>query len=195
MTDLLELSDTILLKQLRQGDKNAFDELFRTHYKYLVVIAHKYLKDTDESRDMAQDVFLDLWKRREKINIQDSIKFFLRRAVINRCLATRRKSSRMTIDSDMVGRDTSTTDNTAAHIAFNDLNGHVKQIIAGLPERCRDIYILSRQEQLSHKEIATKLNISTKTIENQMTKALKVLRLELKAKGFMTLLLILIQQT
>lgn len=195
MTDQLELSETILLQKLREGDRSAFDELFRTHYKYLVVIAHKYLHDTDEARDMAQDVFMDLWNRREKVNIQDSLKFFLRRAVINRCLATRRKSSRMTIDSERISKDTQTSDNTTNQVAYNDLNRHIKGIIAALPERCRAIFILSRQEQLSHKEIAAKLDISTKTIENQMTKALKIMRLELKAKGFITLLTIILIQT
>lgn len=194
MTQLLVLSDTTLIDRLKQGDKAAFDELFRFYYKYLVVVAHKYLNDRDGSRDMVQDVFLDLWKRREEVHIDQSAKFFLRRAVINKCLASKRKSDRITVNTELVNIDKSAVDSTTDQVAFNDINAFVNQIIEGLPKRCREVFILSRKMEMSHKEIAAKLNISTKTIENQMTKALKVMRLELKSKGFLSIIGILLSQ-
>jgi len=194
MTQQLILSDTTLIDRLKKGDKAAFDELFRSYYKYLVVIAHKYLKDRDGARDMVQDVFLDLWKRREQVKIDQSAKFFLRRAVINKCLASKRKSDRITVNTELVNIDKSTVDSTADQVAFNDINAFVNMIIEGLPERCREIFILSRKKEMSHKEIAVKLNISTKTIENQMTKALKVIRLELKSKGFLSIIGVILCQ-
>ena len=194
MTQQLILSDTTLIDRLKKGDKAAFDELFRSYYKYLVVIAHKYLKDRDGARDMVQDVFLDLWKRREQVKIDQSAKFFLRRAVINKCLASKRKSDRITVNTELVNIDKSTDDSTADQVAFNDINAFVNMIIEGLPDRCREIFILSRKKEMSHKEIAAKLNISTKTIENQMTKALKVIRLELKSKGFLSIIGVILCQ-
>lgn len=188
------MSDTILIDRLKKGDKAAFDELFRSHYKYLVVIAHKYLNDTDGARDMVQDVFLDIWNRRESLKIDQSAKFFLRRAVINKCLARKRKSERITVNSELVSIDNRGDNSTTDQVAFNDINDFVNNVINELPERCREVFILSRKMEMSHKEIAAKLNISTKTIENQMTKALKIMRVELKSKGFLSIIGIILSQ-
>lgn len=188
MIQLLVLSETALIDKLKQGDKTAFDELFRTHYKYLVVVAHKYLNDRDGSRDIVQDVFLDIWKRRDQLKIDQSAKFFLRRAVINKCLARKRKSDRITVNTELVSVDNRSDNSTSDQVAYNDINAFVENIINGLPERCREVFVLSRKMEMSHKEIAAKLNISTKTIENQMTKALKIMRLELKSKGFLSII-------
>ncbi len=188
------MSDTTVIDKLKKGDKAAFDELFRTHYKYLVVIAHKYLNDRDGARDMVQDVFLDIWKRRADLKIDQSAKFFLRRAVINNCLARKRKSDRITINSELVSVDRSGDNSTADQLAFNDINDFVNNVINELPERCREVFILSRKKEMSHKEIAAELDISTKTIENQMTKALKIIRLELKSKGFLSIIGIILNQ-
>jgi len=188
MTQLLILSETTLIDRLRLGDKAAFDELFRLHYRYLVVIAHKYLNDRDGARDIVQDVFLDIWKRKENLKIDQSAKFFLRRAVINKCLASKRKSDRITVNTEIVNTDNRGDNSTSDQVAYNDINAFVNEIINGLPERCREVFILSRKKEMSHKEIAAQLNISTKTIENQMTKALKIMRLELKSKGFLPII-------
>jgi len=188
------LSDTTLIDRLKQGDKTAFDELFRTHYKYLVVIAHKYLNDRDGARDKVQDVFLDIWNRRSQLQIDQSAKFFLRRAVINKCLAAKRKSDRITVNSELVSMDSRGDNSTSDRVAFNDVNDFVNTVIDGLPERCREVFILSRKRDMSHKEIAAELNISTKTIENQMTKALKIIRLELKSSGFLSFMVIILNQ-
>ncbi len=194
MTQLLVLSDTTLIDKLKLGDKAAFDELFRAHYKYLVVIAHKYLHDKDGARDIVQDVFLDIWKRRKQLNIDQSAKFFLRRAVINKCLARKRKSDRITINTELVSIDQRGDNSTSNQVDFNDINDFVNDIIKSLPDRCREVFILSRKKEMSHKEIAAQLNISTKTIENQMTKALKIMRLELKSKGFLPIIGLILSQ-
>lgn len=136
MADLkIEINESILLKQLADGDQKAFDTLFRKYYKYLVSIAYAYVKEENVAKDMVQDVYLDLWNRRTSININQSIKYFLRRAVINTCLAAKRKTNRLEVNTDKVelnSRSVETTNNT---IAFNELNNTIKSIIETLPEK------------------------------------------------------------
>jgi len=183
-----ELEEKTLLEALSKGDTSAFDSLFRSYYKYLVLIAYKYTKDQDLSKDMVQEVYMDVWKRREVINIDLSIKYFLRRAVINKCLASKRKSDRMTVNTELVNEYKGADNLTSDTILYNDLNKSIYDLVEELPDRCKEVFKLSRFENLSHKEIAEKLSISVKTIENQMTKALKYLRLNLKELGFISFL-------
>ena len=179
----VQINEAQLLQKLKAGDQSAFDRLFKQYYKYLVVIAYKYVKDDHLSRDLVQDVFMDLWKRRESINIEQSLKFFLRRAVINRSLSTIRKNSRMSFEED-AGLNVATKNNeTESHYQMKELHEVLEAAYAKLPARCLEVFKLSRHEGLSHKEIAVKLDISTKTIENQMTKALKIIRAALKEYG------------
>ncbi len=179
----VQINEAQLLQKLKAGDQSAFDRLFKQYYKYLVVIAYKYVKDDHLSRDLVQDVFMDLWKRRESIDIELSLKFFLRRAVINRSLSTIRKNSRMSFEED-AGLNVPTKNNeTESHYQMKELHEVLEAAYAKLPARCLEVFKLSRHEGLSHKEIAAKLDISTKTIENQMTKALKIIRVALKEYG------------
>ena len=179
----IQINEVELLKRLKQSDERAFYQLFRGYYKYLVVIAYQYIKDDHLSKDFGQEVCMDLWRLREEINIDFSLKYFLRRAVINRCLATGKKNSRMSYKED-AGSDLATAFNeTEEAFQMKELNEILEEAYAQLPERCRLIFKMSRQENLSHKEIAAKLDISTKTIENQITKALKIIREALKKYG------------
>lgn len=171
-----EISDEELLKQLRQGKEIALQHLFHRYFKYLFSIAIQYIKDEHRAKDLIQDVFFELWKIRENLEIKVALKYYLRRAIINKCL-NHIKSQRIQFEDPVAH----------THIPSNyfgvqdkldeeDLEKLIMETIDQLPERCRLIFILCRFEDLSHKEIAAQLGISTKTIENQMTKALKILR-------------------
>lgn len=177
-------------KQIAQGNQKAFDDLFRSHYKYLVTIAYGYTKDYNKSKDLAQEVFLDIWKRREKIEIKTSLRGFLRRAVINQALSANKKNKH---DSEISNEAMHVSTDADAHrnVEMNELNQKIQSIVESMPDRCREIFKLSRFENLSHKEISAKLNISVKTIENQITKALKMLRKGLKEDHFISWLVIL----
>ncbi len=174
-----------LLDQLRLGDQNAFDALFRQYYKYLVVVAFRYVADDHLARDIAQDVFMDLWKRREQINIQQTIKAYLRRAVVNSCLSSLKKTRKTTLqdDSEMILPDE--RNRVDGLYEYKELEAVVEEAVESLPERCQLIFRMSREENLIHKAIAAQLDISTKTIENQMTKALKTIRAALKKYGLL----------
>jgi len=187
---VLELEEKVILQKLKAGEQSAFDNIFRSYYKYLVSIAYKYTQNMEVSRDLAQEVYLDLWKRRESIDIDHSIKFFLRKATINKCLANKRKSSRMLVNSEITDNYDSVDDTTSNLIGFRELNNVIEGVVNELPDRCRQVFKASRYDNLSHKEIAESLDISVKTIENQMTKALKYLRTNLKKLGLISFLMV-----
>ncbi|MFT5264871.1 MAG: RNA polymerase sigma-70 factor (ECF subfamily) [Polaribacter sp.] len=186
MTTTTLNTDEINWKRMSQGDQLAFDDLFRSHYKYLVTVAYGYTKDFAISKDLAQEVFMDIWKRRENIKIQTSLKLFLKRAVINQALTAIKKSQKITNTTEETFQIAANEEDAQGKIELRELKTKLQSLIDSLPKKCKAVFLLSRMENLSHKEIATKLDISTKTIENQITKALKILRMGLQADRLIT---------
>ena len=185
----MEIGQRETLLSLKSGDRTAFDHAFRSYYKYLFTIGFTYLKDEHLAKDIVQDVFMDLWNRREKIEIEYSIKYFLRREVINGSLATLRKTKRISYDVTAIMENVAVDDNDK--LAYKEMSQVVQDAVISLPEKCQKVYSLSRDEGLSHKEISQLLDISTKTVENHITKALKTIRIELKRMGLISILLII----
>lgn len=165
------------LEKLQQDDEKGLQLIFDRYYKYLVVTAFKVLNDDHQARDIVQDVFFSFWKKRTELDINISLKAYLRRAVVNRCIDFLRSKKRKGTDVE-ISDSNQPTDQFSIQdtLEVNDLQTALQAGIDGLPERCRQVFSLSRFEDMSHKEIAAKLDISVKTIENQMTKALKILR-------------------
>jgi len=165
-----------LFLRVKSGDKIAYRALYDRYYKYLVVTANNILGDAEMARDLSQDVFLELWRRREDIEVQSSLKFYLRRSVVNKTL-NHIKSRRLDFtEPERMPETPSNFLDAQTQLEVSDLEQVIHQAIAALPERCRVIFTLCRLENMPHKEIAEQLNISTKTIENQMTRALSSLR-------------------
>ncbi len=177
-----------LLSSMKNGDQTALEKLFMQYHKYLVVIAYQYLSDDHLAKDVTQDVFYDLWNRRDRIEVTGSVKYYLRQAVINRSLAKMRKDKNMSFQDGSKLPETRKVQGVDKAYDHQELEELIQEAVDKLPEKCRAIFKLSRFEGLSHKEIAARLDISTKTIENQMTKALKSIRAELKEYGIFILL-------
>ena len=174
------------------GDQKALKDLLQLYHNYLVVVGLRYLSDKQRVEDVIHDVFADLWNKQKEIQITCGVKSFLRGAVVNKCLAIIRKESRITLVEE---HDYSLSDTRASADQILDrdnLQSAIDLIVQNLPEKCREVFRLSRVEGLSHKEISEQLGISKKTIENHMTKALKTLRSELKRKEFLISIFILI---
>ena len=110
-----------IFKQIAEGNQSAFDDLFRSHYKYLVTIAYGYTKDYNLSKDLAQEVFLDIWRRREAISIKTSLRGYLRRAVINQALKANKKNQ---YDSEISNEALHIKSDADAHrnVEMNELN-------------------------------------------------------------------------
>jgi RNA polymerase sigma-70 factor (family 1) len=167
-------SEKCLLQQLKEGDENALAQLYKSHWQPLFLSAYAILKDKKACEDILQEIFLQIWLRRATLDVRESLRTYLTTAVRYQVFSHLRKASKRIMvqeneDLPMVG----TSDEV---LLRKDLHRQVHKAVENLPERCRLIYSLSREEQLSHKEIAHQLNISVKTVENQLTIALRRVR-------------------
>ncbi len=168
--------DLELVKAIQSGNRAAFRKLYDRYYKYLVVTAYNVLGDGEKARDLAQDTFFAVWTKRDRLNINSGVKSYLRRAVINRTL-NYIESQRLNFDeTEPVFINLSEEATAQQQLEEEDLQQIINQAIDQLPKKCRIIFKLCRIEKMPYKEVAEQLGISTKTIENQMTKALKFLK-------------------
>ncbi len=179
------------LQALQEGSHAALEAIFDTYYKYLVVSTYKLIQDDDRAKDLVQDVFFTLWTKREELVIHGSLKAYLRRAVVNRAIDEIRKNKRLVWDEgDVANQQVSVSPSADQLLDAQDLQQTINSAIQQLPEKCRVVFGLSRFENLSHKEIAEQLGISTKTIENQITKALKIIRLAVDQRSDLLLAIV-----
>jgi RNA polymerase sigma-70 factor (ECF subfamily) len=175
---LAESEEKIWLAALAKGDEKALRHIFDQHYPLLIGDIYRILPDEDTCQDLAQEVIVELWRKRAELEVHTSLRAYLRRAAINRAL-NHLKTQRRTVLEDR--DDFSDTADTSALDRSIQENQELREkalfaAIDTLPEKCRVVFSLSRFENLSHKEIAAQLGISVKTIENQITKAMKMLR-------------------
>ncbi len=147
------------------------------YYAPLCAFAVQYVKDQDVAEDLVQDLFVRIWQDREKINVSTSLKSYLFASVRNRALNAMKVSARMRpLDAQNIGH---VDDSDRDEAEYTDRSARVLAAIELLPEERRKVFKLSRNEGLKYHEIAARLGISIKTVENQMGKALKTLRAEL----------------
>lgn len=154
--------------------KRDIDEAFRCYYKPLCLYAMHYLHDMYLVEDVVQDCFVELWERMNDEKTVSSVKAYLYMMVRNRCLDTLKKGNRIDCNvspSDLAGV---IQDEEAEERSL--IEARLWTAIDSLPEKCREVFLLSKRDGLKYKEIADKLNISTKTAENQVAKAMKVLK-------------------
>lgn len=166
-------NDILLLRQIREGNEEAFKSLFETYFTPLCRFIYLYLEDSDVAEELAMDIFIYLWENRENFQIQLSLKAYLFQAARNKCLnELRKKKETVSLDDAEV-----TSINTdVSSLETEELYRLIHEAILALPEKCREVFVLSRQESLTNQEIAQKLNISVKTVEGQITTALKKIK-------------------
>lgn len=174
------------LDALGAGDETALRRIFDRHYPRLLQDAYRLIPDEATCQDLAQDVFVELWRKRAELGIHTSLRAYLRRAVVNRALNHIKTQRRFVLDAaDTLARNAADTSghDIARKRRQDSLEAALHEAVAALPEKCRLVFSLSRFENLSHREIAEQLDISPKTIENQITKALRLLRDALRRFG------------
>ena len=152
--------------------KAQFESCFRTYYKQLVVFAYKMVHRQDVAEDMVQQVFLSVWEHLERLDVEKGVLSYLYQSTRNRCLnhLNSAQHSYTTHIDEPVGDHPVTTER---RLETKELLLQIKAAIQELPEKCREVFLLSREQGLTYKEIAATLDISVKTVENQMGKALK----------------------
>ena len=164
------------LEALRKSDRQVFDALFRAYYEPLCNYACSMLKgDMDTAEDIVQDRFFKLWEKRESLEINYSIKSYLYKMVYNACL-NRIRSEKVQNQYKQYNVTYIEANPVMAIDTTFDMQENIKKAIAELPKQCRVVFELNRFEELKYREIAEQLDISIKTVENQMGKALRVLR-------------------
>jgi RNA polymerase sigma-70 factor (family 1) len=175
MPDKIVMSDMQLIGRLKADDEAALTMIYRRYWQSLFKAAYNILKDRQACEDIIQELFIKLWDCRAEVEIAISLKAYLYASVRYGVYRQIRSGSvNSEIFDDLIERlHTPATHNSIEH---KELLLQINQVIDTLPEKCREVYKLSREECLSHKEIAVQLNISTKTVENHLTKALRQLR-------------------
>jgi RNA polymerase sigma-70 factor, ECF subfamily len=188
-----------MLSELQNTENNSlqilneeiFEKLFRDHFKGLCFLAQRYVKDLETAREIVQDVFVAFWEKRANIDLSKSPKSYLGASVNNKCLNYLRDNRKF--NKDLLIAENLFADVPAEMTDFlvvEEITKKIESAIAELPEKCREIFVMNRYEQLKYHEIAEKLQLSVKTVESQMSKALQHMRLRLA--DYITLLLLIL---
>lgn len=178
--------DDFFLLRFKKGDELAFEKIFKSNYNPIVGFCHQFISDLDKSKSLAQEVFLNLWLSREKIRNLNGIKAFLYTSAKSACLnyIRHQKVIRKYEDKHLQEMENKLNQEVLESFDFNalefsELEGYIHRAINDLPDKCRQVFILSRFEGKMNKEIAEELNISVKAVEANITRALKTLKTRL----------------
>lgn len=175
-----ELPEDILLawqQQIARGEEHGFDNLFRHCYPHLVSFAVDMVKLRPVAEEIVSDVFVKLWQKKEDILLIEKLKVFLFVAVKNQCYNHLRRHSlwNVTVSPDNV-TILSSAYNPEEDMAFRELQHQLNQAVEQLPEQCKQVFKLIREDGLKYKEVAAILDISPRTVETQLFRAVKKLR-------------------
>lgn len=173
-----------ILRKLNQGDtliKYKFEMLFREHFTGLCYFARKYTGDLDTAKEIVHSVFIRIWEIRSEFDWDKPAKSYLFTAVYNRSLNYVRNNKKFVSHEEASSLNLKTDETVYSNdLETAELQSRIKSAIGRLPEKCREVFGLSRFENKKYAEIALLLNISVKTVEAQMSKALYILKEELK---------------
>jgi len=167
-------------EKIRKGDEQAFETLFRTYYKSMCTYAFHFLANRKEAEETSQEVFVKLWEKRETLQITVSVKNYLFRSVRNHCLNQIQHRKIKDKYNHSIRERSKQNLNLSGFLPEPWLAEEIEKAIHALPEKRKEIFRLSRKEELTYKEIAKKLHLSIKTVEAQMGLALNDLREKLK---------------
>lgn len=177
--------EKIVITKLIYGDTETFKLLFKTHYKKLVLCANRLLNDLPVSEEIVGDVFALLWEKGHEIEFSTSVSAYLFKMVQNRCLNYIKHQKVENLYLSYLSKNQlldETLNSTYNGYEERELNQQINNAINTLPEKCREVFLMSRFSDLKYREIAAQLQISTKTVERHMSIALERLRKLLKYK-------------
>lgn len=168
-----------IVHEIRAGNEDSFRRIFHAYYENLCQYAFTLLRDMDDAEDVVQSTFVKIWEKREALMITQSIRSYLYKSVYHQCInhfeyrAVRTKfSERNKIENS--------GEIQHPEVFPNELEDRISAAILSLPKQCRTIFMMSRYQEMKYAEIAKELDISVNTIENQISKALRVLRAHFK---------------
>ena len=174
--DTNDTSERKLQERIRAGDESAFDTLFRSHYAHLVRMAESVVRERALAEEVAQEVMLELWRRRETLRVEQTFRAYLLRSTRNRALNQIRHQRVVAREAAIAAIDSPSAPSVEEEMLGTELEQAVRAAIDALPEKCREVFQLSREHGLRYAEIASTLEISVKTVEKRMGQALAELR-------------------
>lgn len=182
-------SDQELVEHLVAGDENAFTEIYSRYWKVLYLKAYAILRDNDVAQDAVQDVFISLWNRRATLKIL-YLRAYLHQAIRFKVLNFIREGR---TDEQFYVRLRSVTTEIVAEnpLLFKEQETLLQEVVASLPAECKEAFLLSREEELTYKQIAEQLNISIKTVEKRISKSLKHIRQNIDVEFCIAILFIM----
>ena len=176
----MSVDDHTLIQGLISGRESSYNALFNEYYLVLTAYARTYVADTDLAREIVQDMFVRLYESRHLLKNVAALKSYLYRSVRNSCLNHLKSNKIHHRHKEKIRLAQSGEEHDITiEIQESELEHRIFQIVSGLPEKCRQVFRMSRVDGLKNDEIAVKCNISKRTVETQISKALKVLRMEL----------------
>ncbi len=190
MKNLKQYTDAELFDLVKSGDSFAFSEIYNRYWEVLFRHAYRLIKDKDLAKDIVQEVFVSLWDKIEELDLQFSVNAYLYKSVRNKILNLIEKDKvRNNYLESLAVFINSSEAITDYRLRERLLAEKIEMEIAGLPSKMRQIFEMSRKQNLSHKQIAEELSLSDKTVKKQMSNAIKILRLKLG--GFIVLAILL----
>lgn len=173
-------TDLELLERIKKGDEQAFEKVFRTYYKSLCLFSNRILHDPPSSEEVVEDIFFNLWERRDKFDITTSLKSYLFRSAYNNSLKLLRHQKIVANYESRMVEEEPQYQLQENYLEIGEITHSVLKTLDQVPERTRMIFQMNRDEGLKYQEIADKMNISVKTVEAHMTSILKLLRENLR---------------
>ena len=159
------------IEQIKAGSKDAFNLLYNQYGLKIFRFAVSYLKSESDAEELVQDVFLKLWDNRDKLDQSKNIRAYLYKIAVNTIYDFVRRKNREQAFYEFTKGETTCSDDTWHEVVFNDMLAHVQQLIKKMPEQRRKIFSMSKENGLSNDEIAEKLGLSKRTVENQLYRA------------------------
>ncbi|WP_333862761.1 RNA polymerase sigma factor [Sphingobacterium sp.] len=173
-------SDTNLFYAFKTGNDDAFSKIYELYAEPLIEYASRKVRSLEEARDLIQDLFIYLWEKRADLNINQSLRAYLFRALNRRILNHYRKNNTQEEYASYISKMADAIVDPDLSVEVKELEQNIQFALSKMPNKVREIYRLSREEYLSVREIAHHLNLSEQTIKNQLTTALSIIRQVLK---------------
>jgi RNA polymerase sigma-70 factor (family 1) len=189
MTNYTAYSDGELLEFVAQENQHAFDELYSRYWKKVLTVAVHKLQDVPEAEGVVQDIFLSLWRRKSQLVITNSINNYLMASVKYRVIRVldKRRQQRLFEEQSIHSIDI-LDDSTQNYLNFSELSRKLEALVGNLPETCRLVYKLNKEEGMSYRDIALKMGLSEKAVDGHLVRAKKSLRASLGSYFFSFLL-------
>jgi RNA polymerase sigma-70 factor, ECF subfamily len=175
--------DNLLVTRIRQDDKNAFKTLYNRYSKKIYFFSLKHLGNSVEAEELVQSIFISVWEKRKSLDPGNSIKSYIYKAAVNYIYNyLKKKAIHARFIESQINKGEAFSNQTYEQVFFHDLERSLSSVFETLPSQQQKIFRLCREEGLTHDEIARRLDLSIRTVENQMYRAIKTIRMGLKGK-------------